>query len=304
MTAQRTTVTLSVRCRAVTLIELLVVISVVALLVGILLPALGQARRAARCLVGGQRQRQIVLAVSLYASDHEGCYPESVATAAMLGRTWRWQEPRMLKACQPRDAAYRCSMASYLRDYLPKAAVLSCPSNPGSYQYLEEFWRAGESWDNPQTAFDDDSVSGSFCFYWGYVAYLSEQDRPFRGPQIDMGQPGCSRLLTSDYFGYNHWRSPDAFGSCERLPHAKIAAATDEAPAYWFSTPRGEPDRANIPVKLRAGFTDGHVESYPPGDTATLEIADDLDGTVPTFSGAGLGPGLFYIPRTAVPSWP
>jgi hypothetical protein len=288
----------------VTLIELLVVISVLALLAGILLPALGRARRAARCVVGGQRQRQIVLAVSLYASDHQGRYPESVATAAMLGRTWRWQEPRMMKSCQPRAAGYRCSMASYLREYLPQAVVLSCPSSPGTYQYLEEFWQAGESWDNPETAFTDDSVSGSFSFYWGYVGYLSEQDRPFCGPQIDAGRSGCSRLLTSDYFGFNHWRSPEAFGSCERLPHAEIAAETDGAPACWFSTPRGEPDRGDVTLKLQAGFTDGHVESYRPGDTAILEVADALDGTSPTFSGAGLGPGQFYIPRTAIPSRP
>src|SRR3974390_320130 len=107
--------------RGVTLIELLVVISVVTLLVGVLLPALGHARRAARSLLTAHRQRQIVLAVSLYAADHEGRYPESVAPAAMLGRTWRWQEPRMLKACQPRAAGYRCAMASYLRPYLSKA---------------------------------------------------------------------------------------------------------------------------------------------------------------------------------------
>lgn len=302
MTAQRTTVTGSVRCRAVTLIELLVVISVLALLAGILLPALGQARRAARYMEGGQRQRQVVLAVSLYAADHQGWYPESVATAAMLGRTWRWQEPRMMKACQARGTGYHSSMAGYLRAYLPKAATLSCPGSPGTYPYLKEIWQAGDLWDNPQTTFTDDSALGSYCLYWNYVGYLSEQRRPFRGPQTDAGRPECSRMLISDYFGFNHWRSPNAFGSCERLPHAEVTAETYEAPAYWIQSPQGEPDRANLTIKLQAGFMDGHVESYRPSETAILEVADTLDGTTPTFSGAGLGPGLFYIPRTAIPS--
>jgi hypothetical protein len=295
-----------------TLIELLVAVSVVTLLVGILLPALSQARRAARCMVGGHRQRQIVLAVSLYAADHESQYPESVATAAMLGRTWRWQEPRMMKACQPRAAGYRCSMAGYLRAYLPKAVVLSCPSSPAPYPYLEDFWRAGERWDNPDTDFTDDSVLGSFCFYWNYVGHLTEQERPFLGPQTDYGQARCSGLLVSDYFGFNHWRSPEAFGSCERLPHAEVAAATDSAPAYWFRPPRGQPDRTPTAqrssgpghLKLRAGFVDGHVEAYRPGETTILEVADALDGTTPAFSGLGLGAGQFYIPAQAASSRP
>jgi len=291
-----------------TLVELLVVIGVLSLLLGVLVPALNQARRAARCVVGGQRQREIVLAASLYAADHQGRYPESVATAAMLGRTWRWQEPRMMKACQPRAAGYQASMAGYLRSYLPKAAVLSCPSNPAPYQYLEDCWRAGDAWDNPQTGFTDDSVLGSYCFYWNYVGYLSEQDRPFRGPQIDAGGVGCSRMLTSDYFGFNHWRSPDAFGSCERFPHADVTTETYEAPTYWVHAPEGPPDpenppdRAAVRLKLQAGFIDGHVETYRPSDTTILEVSETLDGASPTFSGFGLGPGQFYIPQTALPS--
>jgi hypothetical protein len=287
-----------------TLIELLVAVSLVTLLVGILLPALGQARRVARSLVGGHRQRQVVLAVSLYAGDHESRYPESVATAAMLGRTWRWQEPRMMKACQPRAAGYQCSMANYLRAYLPRAVVLSCPSSPTPYPYLEDFWRAGEQWDNPDTDFTDDSVAGSFCFYWSYVGHLPEQGRPFYGPQTDYGRAGCSGLLISDYFGFNHWRSPDAFGSCERLAHAEVAAATDAAPAYWFHRPGGQPDHTSMQLRLRGGFVDGHVEAYRPAETTILEVAEALDGTTPAFSGLGLGAGQFYIPRSAAASRP
>jgi hypothetical protein len=287
-----------------TLIELLVAVSVVTLLVGVLLPALGHARRAAHSLVGGSRQRQIVLAVSLYAGDQEGRYPESVATAAMLGRTWRWQEPRMLKACQPRAAGYRCSLAGYLRSYLPKAEILSCPSSPRPYPYLQEVWQTGEQWDNPNTSFTDDSVLGSYCLYWNYVGHLTEQSRPFHGPQTDAGLPGCSRLLISDYSGFNHWRSPDAFGSCERLAGAEVTPETHEATTFWFRPSQGSADRTNLHVKLQAGFVDGHVEAYRPGETAVLEVADALDGTTPALSDFGLGAGQFYIPQKAVASRP
>jgi len=269
---------------------------------GVLVPALSQARRTARSLVSASRQRQIVLAANLYATDHEGWYPESVATAAMLGRTWRWQEPRMIKACQARADGYRCSASGYLRYYLPNAKVLSCPSSPAAYPYLKDLWRAGDAWDNPDTGYTDDHVIGSYCLYWNYVGHLTGQDRPFAGPQTNDGRSRGGTLLVSDYFGFNNWRSPESFGSCEHLPKAEATSETREAAAYWFARPKGEPDRAGVSVKLRAGFVDGHVEGYGPEATTVLEVANDLDGTSPAVSGFGLGAGQFFIPAVGVAS--
>ena len=57
-----------------TLVELLVVISVIALLIGMLLPAIGSARGAARQLVGATLHKQLTLAQITYAYDHRGAY--------------------------------------------------------------------------------------------------------------------------------------------------------------------------------------------------------------------------------------
>jgi len=55
-----------------TLIELLVVISIIALLIGILLPALGAARKAARVVACQSNMRQIQLAHYNFMIDHDG----------------------------------------------------------------------------------------------------------------------------------------------------------------------------------------------------------------------------------------
>lgn len=68
---------------AFTLIELLVVIAVIALLVGILLPALGKARAASRQSVCLSNTRQMGVAMTTYANDRRDWYPVLPRPASM-----------------------------------------------------------------------------------------------------------------------------------------------------------------------------------------------------------------------------
>ncbi|OHB55892.1 MAG: hypothetical protein A2Y12_04815 [Planctomycetes bacterium GWF2_42_9] len=61
--------------RGFTLVELLVVISIIALLLSILMPALNKAREAGRRVVCGSNLKQVGLAIPLYVENNRGYFP-------------------------------------------------------------------------------------------------------------------------------------------------------------------------------------------------------------------------------------
>ena len=61
--------------RGFTLIELLVVIAIIALLIGILLPALGRARIAGQKVASSSNQRQVLIGMQTFAGDKDGFFP-------------------------------------------------------------------------------------------------------------------------------------------------------------------------------------------------------------------------------------
>lgn len=284
-----------------TLVELLTVVGAISVLTGILLPVLEKARRQAKAIKGISNQRQIVYVVNLFAMENDGKYPESVATIG-FGSHWHWQEPTMITACRPRERRLHRSMSAYLGSYIRDASILFCPNAPSKYKYLQEAWDAGDDWNNPETTgplLDFDPVSGTYCFYWSYIGFLGGRRGLFRGPRSLSGGRGESKLLVTDYFGYDHWRSQNAYGSCEKFRRADITDGTCVSSAYWSRLKSDEISLERLTIKLHAGYTDGHVASYTPSEVVPMRVSVTSDGSVPYPDGTG--PGVFYLPGDSLP---
>jgi prepilin-type N-terminal cleavage/methylation domain-containing protein len=280
--------------RGFTLIELLVVISIISLIMGITLPVFSRVRRQARTMLSMSNQRQIASAMNLYASDHNERYPESVATIG-FGNTWNWSDSTRLTGNRRRSPQLHRAMSEYLRSYIPDASIMYCPNVPHKYEYLQKAWDAGDNWDNPNTSYPADPVGGTYCFYWNYRGFLGGRRVVFRGPQGPASSGRYSKLLVSDYFGYNHWRNPGSFGSCEQFDGAGITPETWLLSSFWSR----KSDADDFPeIKLRAGYTDGHVETYSASNVVPIKVSITADGTVPYPD--GVGPGVFYLPRNAL----
>lgn len=236
-----------------TLIELLVVISIIALLIGILLPALGAARRTARNMQCLSNLRQHMIGIYAYANDHGDTLPNGLVPVA-TGTNWSLLISSYIQTEQINfvdtsraNPVFLCPDAQIDGGYLHYTAnhglftktndtpPYDAPLRLDTQTHLSEIYAVADTVQDPTTG--DVWPTGSRVMTWRASAH---NDVRYYDASIDDAQPGI------------FWPNEDAL------------------------TSRGELRfRHNSDTSCNVAFLDSHASSNKPDDLTIRNLLPD-----------------------------
>ena len=229
------------RPNAFTLIELLVVIAIIAILAGMLLPALARAKEKAKATSCINSLRQMSLASRLYGDDHGGRYPftfqvrgDNVFRKGWFNFLQPYQQTTNLLICPSRSKKFKELVALYPSDQQDKAV-----SN-----YAMNFRLGGCDWPNVWDAKDWPPAKDSAIRNPVGTVHLTDggsQPKNTRDPQK------CVTVASIEKAGCWIVHDPETDAPCGGC----VTSSTDP---NWGGPHLRHSTRSNI------AFADAHVE--------------------------------------------
>ena len=248
------------RHRGFTLIELLVVIAIIALLIGILLPALGRARASATDLVCQTRIRELGLAQQMYADANKNLFAVPTQTIGGDTRVWQASLVEFLPNLEFTEEGGGAGIAPFDSD-----TVLACPNAWDKDLDLndDEYWKKGafsyalnqfienSKWQRRRdlVPFTSDTLVLGDCWQFN-TATMDAVDSNYRGE----GVPSSPTIKKPGFRHGGRAPSGQMFGG--QIPVEENSSRDILIPS------RGLPIAASdVRTNANMTFADGHVES-------------------------------------------
>ena len=260
-----------------TLIELLVVISIIALLIAILLPALGAARVSARDSQSLSNVRQIgSIAMANYLVERKDLYPWHSSSSAISSANTHGSKPRWPDYLYPSISSVEVFQNPHLDT---TADVLAKPfwhqSSPVDAHQAAEFVNDGGA----AASIASTAASVEVENYGGYgynYQYLGNARSSVQFKRAAASIRNTSKtLVVGDTFGVRSDPDTVTGGEYSLDPHVGSARGSGKASGFYGTS--GLSGGRAMPAERGHGtgefsFADGHAESIDP------EQLDDVDG--------------------------
>ncbi|MEL6497121.1 MAG: type II secretion system protein [Planctomycetota bacterium] len=267
--------------RGFTLIELLVVIAIIALLIGILLPALGRARQSAQTLQCLSNIRQLSISLNQYANDFKSKFPPNDNDLQdEFGNTGvYWYELPRIGQYLPQQNS---NDAGATLTETVGGGIMTCPNHPeAGRSYTMNFFassgveggtrprRAVPGSNTPMRGFDATATFSSKMFViaeaWGRSYVEPDENKDDDGAWFTTSTIGAETSSPFERFGGGDgisdvggaWTGGGRTGA----PTSPEFPGVGEAKSYipYYRHPKDLSDTGTFEGRATFGFVDGHA---------------------------------------------